>query len=325
MKKFKESIYENNYLKRYVKDEDIEKAKQIGSGSSKKFSFFCPNCKTEIIRTPHKMKTRGFNCKSCSSNISYAERLFKSILDYKKIKYKQQVKFNDCVFIQELLFDFAIYDSNGHLLYLVELQGIQHYETRKTSHWDLKTIKERDTIKKIYCKENNIPLIAIDCKKSEYNYIINSIKNTDLFYLIKGINKNDIINKTLINELPVDIDLLIKLHDKGESFLSIERKTGIKRKKIISVLKKLGKYNPRDGKSNNSVKVVCCNKKLVFNNLKDASMFVGGRNLSNISAVCRGNRNYCGELDGEKITWMYYGDYIEKYGLVGLSTYINNL
>ena len=40
-------------------------------------------------------------------------------------------------------------------------------------------------------------------------------------------------------------------------------------------------------------------------------------NTGNIALVCNGKRHYTGKLpDGTRLCWMYYKDYVEKYGEV---------
>lgn len=59
-------------------------------------------------------------------------------------------------------FDFALFDSNGILLGLIEYQGVQHYEENKTDADFGKQQREiTDAAKREYCQENNIRLIEI--------------------------------------------------------------------------------------------------------------------------------------------------------------------
>lgn len=317
---FKESVYENKYLRRYVKN--IEESKNIGSGSSRKIEWVCPNCKNTKMQAPNKIKTRGFNCNICSKNESYSERLMEELLKLNNENYEKQKRFDGCKNKSYLPFDFAIYNEDGELLYLVEMEGAQHYEDRTNSKWDFESIKRNDNIKREFCKKENINLIEIDSSISDFNFIIKNIKETELNYLFNNIKEKDIDKvKTniLIREYKVDIELIKELHDKGISFLSIEEKTGIKRKKIVSILKKLGVYTAREGSKNNARSVVCLNNKLLFHRMDEAIRYVGLKQQTNITAVCRGRREYCGKVNGDKARWMYYDEYVDKYGYKGLS------
>ena len=65
-------------------------------------------------------------------------------------------------------FDFAIFDENNNLMYLIEYDGLQHFEKNVrenglgwNSRENYEKTHERDMIKNQWCKENNIPLIRI--------------------------------------------------------------------------------------------------------------------------------------------------------------------
>ena len=96
---------------------------------------------------------------------SKGEKRVAKYLDNKNIKYKRQYKFNDCKYKRELPFDFYISSLN----IAIEYDGEDHYMifTRGKSEAYEKAFnrfintKIRDTIKTIYCKENNIKLIRI--------------------------------------------------------------------------------------------------------------------------------------------------------------------
>lgn len=102
---------------------------------------------------------QGSRCPLCVDKISKGES---KILDYfnnKQIKYIYQYKTDKCGFKQLLPFDFYLPDYN----ILIEFDGEQHYKIIKHFGGLDKFIdrKIRDTIKTIYCKENNITLIRI--------------------------------------------------------------------------------------------------------------------------------------------------------------------
>jgi len=122
---------------------------------------------------------------SCGCINSKAEFDFELILKSYNIKFERQYKFKDCRNILELPFDFAIFNNDNKLIFLVELNGQQHYEPRfigiMTEEESLKNfndIQYRDNIKITYCKNNKIDLAIIpywDFNKMEY-IILNKIK-----------------------------------------------------------------------------------------------------------------------------------------------------
>ena len=99
----------------------------------------------------------GQGCPKC--NESKGEKRIGKYLDSRNIEYKREHKFDDCRSKNRLPFDFYIPSKN----IVIEYDGKQHYEIIK---WfggfdSFIATKIRDTIKTIYCKENNIKLIRI--------------------------------------------------------------------------------------------------------------------------------------------------------------------
>lgn len=94
-----------------------------------------------------------------SGEIKVAEYLIKKELDF-----ATEYSFDDLYYRLKrckLRFDFAIFHKNK-LLYLIEYDGIQHFDKNKIiekKEW--KHYFNRDKLKNIYCKENNIKLIRI--------------------------------------------------------------------------------------------------------------------------------------------------------------------
>ena len=96
-------------------------------------------------------------CPKC--NASKGEKRIVKYLDNRNIKYKEQYKFKDCKFKQKLPFDFYIPSLNT----IIEYDGEFHYKIINNLGGinTLIDTKIRDTVKTIYCKENNIKLIRI--------------------------------------------------------------------------------------------------------------------------------------------------------------------
>ena len=99
----------------------------------------------------------GFRCPHCKN--SKGEDKVIEILEKYNIDYNHQYKFKDCKFKQQLPFDFYLPKYNC----CIEYDGKQHYEM--IEHWGgfnhFVDTKIRDTIKNIYCKDNDINLIRI--------------------------------------------------------------------------------------------------------------------------------------------------------------------
>lgn len=103
------------------------------------------------------------------------------ILDSNGLSYKEEYSFPDLVTKRgrALRFDFAVFDDEGDLDFLIEYQGIQHYEARGKFGGNKGFSKQKynDVQKRVYCNKNNIKLIAIpywDEHKINYDYIMRS-------------------------------------------------------------------------------------------------------------------------------------------------------
>lgn len=121
-------------------------------------------------------------CPFCST--SKAEKELFNILKEYGYNYIFHYKFDDCRYIHTLEFDFAVFDDNDNLLYLIEYDGEQHYKpidfAGKGPEWaqkQLEIVQIRDNIKTEYCYKNGIPLIRIPFweRKHMKEYLINKI------------------------------------------------------------------------------------------------------------------------------------------------------
>ena len=85
-----------------------------------------------------------------------------------------------------LRFDFAVFDDDNNLMFLIEYQGIQHYiaKSKFGGNSGLKKQQYNDLLKREYCRKHNYILIAIpytDESLVNYDYIMNS------YYALGGI------------------------------------------------------------------------------------------------------------------------------------------
>ncbi len=76
-----------------------------------------------------------------------------------------------------LRFDFAVFDDEGELDFLIEYQGIQHYEAKSKFGGIEGLNKQRynDVQKRQYCMKHNITLVEIpyfDEPRINYDYIM---------------------------------------------------------------------------------------------------------------------------------------------------------
>lgn len=103
-------------------------------------------------------------CNECYYNgQSKKEEEIDKYLKSLNIKFKRQYTFDDCKNIRLLPFDFAIFDNNNNLSFLIEYHGEQHYKPVERFGGEEKFIKTRnnDIIKEKYCRDNDIKLVII--------------------------------------------------------------------------------------------------------------------------------------------------------------------
>lgn len=96
---------------------------------------------------------------------SRGEIKIQEILEMNELSFQMEYEFPDLVSSsgRPLRFDFAVFDDDGNIDFLIEYQGIQHYESveRFGGKKGLFKQKYNDNQKRIYCSRNDIPLIAI--------------------------------------------------------------------------------------------------------------------------------------------------------------------
>lgn len=119
----------------------------------------------------HWCHTISCGCKKISSG----ELLIDSLLCEHQINYQYQYRIAD--FNKSCSFDFAIFNKNNELLYLIEFDGEQHYKPVEVwgGEEEYNKIVQRDQNKNQYCIQNNLSLIRIpyyDFDKINWNYLI---------------------------------------------------------------------------------------------------------------------------------------------------------
>lgn len=108
-------------------------------------------------------------CPRCKSSIG--ENLIENILIENKLIYKKQYTFKNLKYKKLLKFDFGILENNK-LKYLIEYNGIQHYEFVEFIHkYESKFYesKIRDEMKIEFCLKNNIKLYIIKYNESIFD------------------------------------------------------------------------------------------------------------------------------------------------------------
>lgn len=110
---------------------------------------------------------------------SRGEITIEEILKASDLKFEEEYSFPDLISNNghPLRFDFAVFDDNDDLDFLIEFQGIQHYQA-KSKFGGISGLRKQqynDMRKREYCANHNIPLIIIpywDEGKLSYDYIL---------------------------------------------------------------------------------------------------------------------------------------------------------
>ena len=118
------------------------------------------NCLSIFPMTPHNFLS-GQRCPICCE--SKGERSVRDYLEKSNNIYESQYSIKDCRNKLPLPFDFAVFDTFHNLTYLIEYDGIQHFECVEAFGGDIgfQKTKFNDEIKTNYCLDNKIRLIRI--------------------------------------------------------------------------------------------------------------------------------------------------------------------
>ena len=112
---------------------------------------------------------------------SRGEIKIEDILRTAGMNFQEEYSFPDLISNngRPLRVDFAVFDDDDNLMFLLEYQGIQHYiaKSKFGGVSGLKKQQYNDMQKREYCRKHNIILIAIpytDESLISYDYIMNS-------------------------------------------------------------------------------------------------------------------------------------------------------
>lgn len=109
---------------------------------------------------------------------SRGEIKIEEILTAAGVDFVEEYSFPDLLSFKNnpLRFDFCVFDDAGDIDFLIEFQGIQHYEP-KSKFGGIPGLRQQqynDMKKREYCKKHNITLVIIpywDEAKVNYDYI----------------------------------------------------------------------------------------------------------------------------------------------------------
>lgn len=132
-----------------------------------RYNHTCYKCKCDCgnIIIVDSSNLRQHSTNSCGCLKSTGEMIIGNWLLKNNINYQTQYSFDNFKLDsgRRPFFDFAIFNNENNLLFLIEYDGYQHFYT--TGGWNneenLKKTQHRDLQKNIFCKNNNIPLFRI--------------------------------------------------------------------------------------------------------------------------------------------------------------------
>ncbi len=111
---------------------------------------------------------------------SRGEIKIEEVLQESGLVFEEEYSFPDLVSTsgRPLRFDFAVFDDEHNLQFLIEYQGIQHYSPKSKfgGYTGLRKQQYNDMKKKEYCQKNKIILLEIPYTvegRIDYDYIMN--------------------------------------------------------------------------------------------------------------------------------------------------------
>lgn len=175
----------------YVERRATEEEKPRHDRTGAYWNCTCTKCGRKNVIVFGDYLRKG-DTKSCGCLTSLNESKIAQMLDTLNIKYIQQQRFEDLTSTgrscDQLMFDFGIYNNNT-LIYLIEFDGIQHFDkTHEWKEYGFETTHNNDLIKNKYCFNNNIPLIRIPY---DAEYDLNDLKLETTRFLLTSENEKE--------------------------------------------------------------------------------------------------------------------------------------
>jgi len=289
----------------FVDKEDVLK---YSSGSEKSTLIRCPECEFQNKRIIKNFIRYGINCPKCSDGVPYPEKFMFSVLCQLDIIFKTQLSKSTFEWCGKYQYDNFISEINC----IIETHGLQHYEENANWKMSLDKTQENDKLKEQNAKDNNIGnYIVLDCRYSQLEWIKNSIMHSEIPRLLNF--KEEDINWLQCSEYACKnmVKEACNLWNSGiNKTIIIADKLRISRATVLRYLKQGAEL--KWCKYINHSKVICLTTNEIFNTQTEASRKYNMYSSSDIAQCCRHNRPFSGKHPdtGEKLVWMYYGEYL---------------
>ena len=138
----------------------------------------CGYCGNEFSALPAKIASWHTKSCGCLKFHSSKEKLIEEYLKNSGFKYQSQFTIKDCKDKYVLPFDFAVFDTNDNILFLIEYDGEQHYKSIDFFGGDIEFQKRKahDNYKTQYCISHNITLLRLPYTLTD-DELVNQIDN----------------------------------------------------------------------------------------------------------------------------------------------------
>lgn len=194
--KIREAVGNKLQGQRFGKLLVLEQVESIIENSGMVRTAWKCKCDCGNIITVKTINLKSGDTRSCGCSHSKGETIIEKILRENNIKYSQQYVFSELTSLNggNLKFDFAVFNSDNSLRYLIEFNGIQHYEPIDFfgGEKQFKIQKQNDQKKISYCKENKIPLVIISYQEINdisFDYIERQVKQYEEIYGYSKVEK----------------------------------------------------------------------------------------------------------------------------------------
>lgn len=283
------SLWSEKHIRKYIVNPNH--AKTVKPNSNKKIEVKCPDCNRKKEMLISGLTRQGFVCLFCSKGISYPELFVISYLDVKGIEYEHQKRVENLGLKR---FDFYIKDIG-----FLEVNGIQHYEYSEMMDYE-QTIKS-DIDKRVYCKENNIELIELDCRKSDFSLIKEKINKCKK---LPNIEENDIdkILELIEKNKRHPTKKIIEKYKSGETSYEIGVCYNISPGTVRNILRQNNVTLRSSGVRKR--RVTCITTSETFESATKASE-KHGISINSILDACNGKIDFTGKISGNILYWEF--------------------
>lgn len=141
-------------------------------------------------------KLKRFHTSSCGCIKSYGNFVINNLLQTNFINSKSEFSFPDLFGVGggKLKYDFAVFDKDFNLQYLIEFDGSIHFDGSQYALGDFEARRKHDLMKNEYCFKNKIPIIRIPYTET-YTLSLDLLQLSTTPYLLTPSNESEYYSK----------------------------------------------------------------------------------------------------------------------------------